>query len=173
MKAVHYIMWKGRWQNYFVYFKNIHIIHEYMSIKKSLEWYTQSCFGVFLGDGIRFFFFLSSFFFFLGCSCSIFKFPDLGLYWCFSCRATPQPHQCQIWTMSVTYTTAHSNPVSLTQWVRPGIEPASSRILVGLFPLSHNGNSSFTFDLYFLGYFCGTVEEFGEKIKLRIVDFYN
>ena len=34
--------------------------------------------------------------------------------------------------MSVTYTTAHSNAVSLTHRVRPGIEPASSWLLVGL-----------------------------------------
>ena len=33
---------------------------------------------------------------------------------------------------SVTYTTAHGNIRSPTHWVRPGIEPASSWILVGL-----------------------------------------
>ena len=33
--------------------------------------------------------------------------------------------------MSVTYTTAHGNAGSLTHYVRPGIEPASSWILVG------------------------------------------
>ena len=33
--------------------------------------------------------------------------------------------------MSVTYTTAHSNVGYLTHWVRPGIEPASSWVLVG------------------------------------------
>jgi len=31
----------------------------------------------------------------------------------------------------VTYTTAHGNARSLTLWARPGIEPASSWILVG------------------------------------------
>ena len=31
----------------------------------------------------------------------------------------------------VPYTTAHSNAGSLTHWVRPGMEPASSWILVG------------------------------------------
>ena len=35
--------------------------------------------------------------------------------------------------MSVTYTAAHSNAGSLTHWGRPGIELASSWILVGLF----------------------------------------
>ena len=33
--------------------------------------------------------------------------------------------------MSVTYTTAHGNPRSLTYWSRPGIEPTSLWILVG------------------------------------------
>ena len=42
-----------------------------------------------------------------------------------------QPQQHEIWAMSVTYTTAHSNARSLTHWVRPGIEPASSWILAG------------------------------------------
>ena len=37
--------------------------------------------------------------------------------------------------------TAHSNARSLIHWTRPGIKPASSRIIVGLLPLSHNGNS--------------------------------
>ena len=39
----------------------------------------------------------------------------------------PQPQQHQIWATSMTYTTAHSNAGSLTLWMRPGIEPASSR----------------------------------------------
>ena len=43
----------------------------------------------------------------------------------------PQPQQCQIWAPSVTYTRAHSNAGSLTHWVRPGIKPAPSWILVG------------------------------------------
>ena len=33
--------------------------------------------------------------------------------------------------MSVTYITAHGSAGSLTHWTRPGIEPVSSRILVG------------------------------------------
>ena len=40
-----------------------------------------------------------------------------------------QPHQ--IWAASVTYTRAHSNIRSLSQWARPGIKPASSWVLVG------------------------------------------
>ena len=47
-----------------------------------------------------------------------------------SCSHWPQPQQCQIQAMSSTYTTAHSNVRSLTHWERPGIEPASSWILV-------------------------------------------
>ena len=39
----------------------------------------------------------------------------------------------RIWAASVTYTTAHNNAGSLTHWARPGIEPASSWILVGFF----------------------------------------
>ena len=35
-----------------------------------------------------------------------------------------------IWAVSVTYITAHSNTGSLTHWVRPGIKPVSSWILV-------------------------------------------
>ena len=50
--------------------------------------------------------------------------------WSCSCWPTPQP-QLGIWAPSATYTTAHGNARSLTHWVRPGIEPASSWILVG------------------------------------------
>ena len=45
--------------------------------------------------------------------------------------ATTQPQQCGIPAASATYTTAHGNTGSLTHWARPGIEPASSWILVG------------------------------------------
>ena len=50
---------------------------------------------------------------------------------------------CQrwIWAESVTYTRAQSNTGSLTYWVRPGIEPASSRILVGIISTEPQGNS--------------------------------
>ena len=36
-----------------------------------------------------------------------------------------------IWATCATYTTAHGNAKSLTHWVRPGIKPSSSWILVG------------------------------------------
>ena len=41
-----------------------------------------------------------------------------------------QPQPCQIWAASMTYSIAHGNTKSLTHWARPGIEPASSWILV-------------------------------------------
>ena len=49
-----------------------------------------------------------------------------------SCSHQPmlQTQQRQIWAASVTYATAHSNAISLTHWSRPGIEPASSWMLV-------------------------------------------
>ena len=47
----------------------------------------------------------------------------------------------QIQAMSVACTTAHGNTGSLTPWARPGIEPTSSWIQVGWFPLHHSRNS--------------------------------
>ena len=38
--------------------------------------------------------------------------------------------QLRIWAKSASYTAAHDNTGSLTHWVRPGIEPVSSWILV-------------------------------------------
>ena len=46
-----------------------------------------------------------------------------------SCQ--PQPQQCGIQAISVTYTTAHGNAGSLTRWARSGIEPETSWFLVG------------------------------------------
>ena len=48
---------------------------------------------------------------------------------CF-CRPAPEPQQRQIPAVSVTCTTAHHNAGSLTHWMRPGIEPTTSRFLV-------------------------------------------
>ena len=53
-----------------------------------------------------------------------------------------QPQPCQVQATSVTYITAHGNTRSLIHWVRPGIKPASSWILVVLV-LSHSRNSIF------------------------------
>ena len=58
------------------------------------------------------------------------EFPRLNWSY-YSCPPTPQSRQPKIQAMPVTYTTAHGNAGSLTHWVRPGIEPASSRVLVG------------------------------------------
>ena len=73
----------------------------------------------------HFFHFL--FLYFYGRTWSIKKFPEEGSIWSCSCRPTPQPQQCQIRAASVTYATAGSNTRSLTQWMRPGIEPTSSQ----------------------------------------------
>ena len=43
----------------------------------------------------------------------------------------PQPQQCEIWAMSVTYMTVHGNARSSTHWAEPGIKPMSSWIPVG------------------------------------------
>ena len=48
-----------------------------------------------------------------------------------SCRPMPQSQQRGIWAASMTYTTAHGNVRSLTQWTRPGMEPATSWLLAG------------------------------------------
>ena len=45
--------------------------------------------------------------------------------------STPQPQWRGLLAVSVTYTTAHGNTGSSTHWVKPGIELASSWILVG------------------------------------------
>ena len=42
----------------------------------------------------------------------------------------PWPQQCGIQAASATYSTAHGQAGSLTPWMRPGMEPASSWILV-------------------------------------------
>ena len=43
-----------------------------------------------------------------------------------NCQPTPQPQQCRIWAISVTYTAACNHAGSLTHWARPGIEPTFS-----------------------------------------------
>ena len=43
----------------------------------------------------------------------------------------PQPQQCGILDVSMTYTTANNNTRSLTHWARPGIKPTSSWMPVG------------------------------------------
>ena len=43
----------------------------------------------------------------------------------------PEPQQHRIQATSMTHTTAHNSTGSLTHWARPGIEPATTRFLVG------------------------------------------
>ena len=54
-----------------------------------------------------------------------------GLIGAVAAGPTPEPQQRQTQAMSVTYTTAHGNTGSLTQWVKPGFEPATSWFPVG------------------------------------------
>ena len=70
----------------------------------------------------------------------------------------PRPQQHQTWAASATFTTAHNtaahgNGGSLTHWVRPGIEPASSWILIRLVTLwaTKGTPCGFFFFLIFLG----------------------
>ena len=58
-----------------------------------------------------------------------------------SCWPMPHPQQCGIWATSVTYTTVHGNTGSLIHWVRPGIEPMSSWMLVGFITAEAQQNS--------------------------------
>ena len=62
--------------------------------------------------------------------CGTWTFPGRGSNRSCSLWPTPQPLQCRIRAMSVTYTTAHGNTGFLT-WVRPGIEPACPLLPVG------------------------------------------
>ena len=64
-----------------------------------------------------------------------------------------QPQQCQIWAAFVTYTTTHCNARSLMHWVGPGIEPASSWILVGFITTKPLWNQSFV-SLFFCLFVC-------------------
>ena len=74
------------------------------------------------------------FFFFFFClfrqNLGIWRFPGYGSNRSYSCQLTPQPQQCRIQAVSVTYPTAHSNTRYLIHWSRSGIEPATSWILV-------------------------------------------
>ena len=56
--------------------------------------------------------------------------PRLGSNPIRRCWSTPEPQQWRMWATSVTFTSAHGKAGCLTHWARPGIEPASSKILV-------------------------------------------
>ena len=70
------------------------------------------------------------FFAFKGCRFGIWKFPDKGSNWSYSCQPVPQSQQHWLQTMSVTYTIARSNARSLTHWGRPEAEATHSWMLV-------------------------------------------
>ena len=57
--------------------------------------------------------------------------PRLGLNRSCSHQPTPQTQQCWIRAASAAYTTAQGNAGSLTHWVRPEIDSATSWFLVG------------------------------------------
>ena len=80
---------------------------------------------------VFFFFFFFCLFVFLGPHWWHMEFPRLGGWISCSRWPMPEPEQLGILAESVTYTTAHGNARSLTHWVRPGIEPVSSWMLVG------------------------------------------
>ena len=61
----------------------------------------------------------------------------------FTCQAAPQPQQGQDWAKSATYTIAHGNT---THWVRPGIKPELSWILVGFITTSNETQQEFPGD---------------------------
>ena len=79
-------------------------------------------------------FFVFCFFalFFLGPYLRHMELPRLGVELEIQLLAYNNSHSnCEIQAASVTYTIAHSYAGSPTHWARPGIEPASSWILVG------------------------------------------
>ena len=65
----------------------------------------------------------------------------------------PQPQHWWIRATSVTYTTMHGNTRSWTHWVRPGIEPPSSWILVG-FITAEPWWELLNFFFFFFFFFC-------------------
>ena len=75
------------------------------------------------------------FFFFFSCTCSIGKFLGWGRI-----RAAAEGYATATATMDPNYTIAICKAGSLTHWVRPGIETASSWKLVRLILLNHNRN---------------------------------
>ena len=70
------------------------------------------------------------FFFFLGPYSWHMDIPRLGVKWSYSCLSTPQPQQHRIRAVSLTYSTAHSNP-DPCPLSKAGIKPTFSWILVG------------------------------------------
>ena len=59
--------------------------------------------------------------------------------------------QHQIWAVSATYTAGQGNAGSLTHWAGPGIELASSWLLVEFVTMSHSGNFRYESFFFFKG----------------------
>ena len=104
------------------------------------NFYYESVYFLYIFKGIRRIFkgcpsfSISLFFFFLkAVPTSHGNFLGYGSNRSYSCWPAPQPQPQPhgIWASSATYVTAHCNAGSLIHWVRPGIEPTSSWILVG------------------------------------------
>ena len=85
---------------------------------------------LFLCSSFFFFFFFWSFVF-LGPHPKHMEVPRLEVDLEMQPQAYARATATHIWATSVTYTRAHSNAGFLTHWARPGIEPATSRFLVG------------------------------------------
>ena len=106
-------------------------------------------------------------------------FPGQGLNWSCSCWPTPHPQQCQIW--AAIYTTAHGNAGSLTPWVRPGIRPVSSWMLVRFISgepqrelLNHSFCSQYhcpilSFPMSSLSTFCPNYKQRGSETFLILI----
>ena len=91
----------------------------------------------------RFCFFLS----FQGPIQGIWRLPGQGANRSYSCWPLPEPQQHRIQAAFAIYTTAHGNSGSFTHWVRPGIEPASSWMLVR--SINHRTMTGTPYYLYF------------------------
>ena len=93
-----------------------------------------------------YFILLIFFFFFYSCTSSIRKFLGWGSNRSCSCQPPPQPQQHWIQDASVTHAAAYGNTEALTQWARPGIEPAcSQRPHLVLNPLGHRETPIYLF----------------------------
>ena len=64
-----------------------------------------------LGENRKWFYFILFYLSFGGCTHGLWEFPGQGSIRSCSCRPTPQPQQCGIRVVSVTYTMAHSNVI--------------------------------------------------------------
>ena len=84
----------------------------------------------------------------------------------YSCWPTPQPQQCGIQATPVTYirhsSIAHGSAGSATHWVRPGIEPAFSWILVGFVSIEPQRELYSSFQI--ITYFCSSSVDFASII---------